>query len=39
MSYATLDGSFFQLLYQKALSTPIDLGTEREIERRQMFNL
>ena len=39
MSYATLDSSFFQLLHQKALDTPIDLGTEREIERRQMVQL
>ena len=39
MAYSTVDSSFFQLLYQKALSTPIDQGLEREIERRQMIRL
>ena len=39
MAYSTVDRAFFQLLYQTALSTPIDQGTERELERRQMTRL
>ena len=39
MSYSTVDKAFFQLLYQKALSTPIDQGAERGLERRQMIQL
>lgn len=36
MAYSTVDRAFFQLLYQHALSTPIDQGVERGLERRQM---
>ena len=36
MAYSTVDSAFFQLLYQQALSTPIDQGVERGLERRQM---
>ena len=36
MAYSTVDKAFFQLLFQKALSTPIDQGAERGLERRQM---
>ena len=39
MAYTTVDRAFFQLLYQKALGTPIDQGVERGIERRQMTSL
>ena len=39
MAYATVDSAFFQLLYQRALSTPIDQGDERALERRQMSTL
>ena len=39
MAYSTVDRAFFQLLYQKALGTPIDQGVERGIERRQMTSL
>ena len=36
MAYSTVDSAFFQLLYQRALSSPIDQGVERGLERRQM---
>ena len=39
MAYSTVDRAFFQLLYQKALSIPIDQGTERGLERRQVTHL
>ena len=39
MAYSTVDKAFFQLLYQRALTTPIDQGAERELERRQMVRL
>ena len=39
MAYSTVDRAFFQLLYQNALSTPIDQGVERGLERRQMTSL
>ncbi len=39
LAYSTVDSAFFQLLYQKPLSTPIDQGVERELERRQMTHL
>ena len=39
MAYSTVDRAFFQLLYQNALSTPIDQGAERGLERRQMTSL
>ena len=39
MAYSTVDRAFFQLLYQKALSNPIDQGNERGLERRQMMSL
>ena len=39
MAYSTVDRAFFQLLYQNALSTSIDQGTERGLERRQMASL
>ena len=39
MAYSTVDRAFFQLLYQSALSTPIDQGVERGLERRQMTSL
>ena len=39
MAYSTVDRAFFQLLYRSALSTPIDQGVERGLERRQMTSL
>ncbi|MDE0070600.1 MAG: HNH endonuclease [Caldilineaceae bacterium] len=39
MAYATVDRAFFQLLFQKALGTPIDQGAERGLERRQLTSL
>ena len=39
MAYSTVDRAFFQLLCQNALSTSIDQGTERGLERRQMASL
>ena len=39
MAYSTVDRAFFQLLYQSALTTPIDQGVERGLERRQMTTL
>ena len=39
MAYSTVDRAFFQLLYQKALGTPIDQGAERGFERRQVTSL
>ena len=42
MAYSTVDSAFLrrvQLLYQKALTTPIDQGVERGLERRQMTSL
>ena len=39
MAYSTVDRAFFQLLYQGALSTPIDQGEKRGLERRQMTSL
>ena len=39
MAYSTVDRAFFQLVYQKALTTPIDQGAERGLERRQMTSL
>lgn len=39
MAYSTIDRAFFQLIYQNALSTPIDQGAERGLERRQMSTL
>lgn len=39
MAYSTVDRSFLQLLYQKALITSIDQGAERGLERRQMTSL
>ncbi len=39
MAYSTVESCFFQLLCTKALSTPIDQGSERELERRQMTEL
>ena len=39
MAYSTVDRAFFQLLYQDALSTPIDEGAERGLECRQMTTL
>ena len=39
MAYSTVDSAFFQLLCQDALSTPIDQGAERALERRQMVSL
>ena len=39
MAYSTVDAAFFQLLYQNSLTTPIDQGTERGLERRQMTTL
>ena len=39
MAYSTVESAFFQLIYQKALGTPIHQGAERELERRQMTTL
>ena len=39
MAYSTVDRAFFQLLYQQALSSAIDQGAERGLERRQMTSL
>ena len=39
MAYSTVDRAFFQLLYQNPLSTPIDQGADRGLERRQMTTL
>lgn len=39
MAYSTIESAFFQLLYQKALTTPIDQGADRGLERRQMTRL
>lgn len=39
MAYSTVESAFFQLLYQKALGTPIHQGAERGLERRQMTTL
>lgn len=39
MAYSTVESAFFQLLYQKALTTPIDQGADRGLERRQMTSL
>ena len=39
MAYSTVDRAFFQLLYQRSLSTPIRNGEDRDLERRQMSTL
>ena len=39
MAYSTVDRAFLQLLYQNSLSSPIDQGAERGLERRQMTTL
>lgn len=39
MAYSTVDRAFFQLLYQKALTSPIDEGLERGLEGRQLVRL
>ena len=39
MAYSTVERAFFTLLYPNALTFPIDQGTERGLERRQMTGL
>lgn len=39
MAYSTVERAFFQLLYQKALISPIDEGLERARERGQLIRL
>ncbi|MDE2935575.1 MAG: HNH endonuclease signature motif containing protein [Chloroflexota bacterium] len=39
MAYSTVERAFFQLLYQKALTSPIDEGLERALERSQLIRL
>ena len=39
MAYSTVESAFFPLLYRKALSTSIDDGGVRELERRQMVSV
>ncbi|MDE2862115.1 MAG: HNH endonuclease signature motif containing protein [Chloroflexota bacterium] len=39
MAYSTVERAFFQLLYQKALTSPIDQGLERALERGQLIRL
>ena len=39
IAYSTVESAFFQLLCRKVLTSPIDQGSERELERRQMTTL
>ncbi|MYE33031.1 MAG: HNH endonuclease [Chloroflexi bacterium] len=39
MAYSTVESAFFPLLYQRALSSPIDDGAVRELECRQMVSV